>query len=46
MSLVSGAVISAIAAIAVGIVLIRVTGTSVRDGLRPQRRKKLLPMSA
>jgi len=32
-------------AIAVGIVLIRVTGTSVRDGLRPLRRK-LLPMSA
>ena len=45
MSLISGGVISAIAAIAVGIVLIRVTGTSVRDGLRPLRRK-LLPMSA
>ncbi len=45
MSLISGGVISAIAAIAVGIVLIRITGTSVRDGLRPLRRK-LLPMSA
>ena len=45
MSLISGGVVSAIAAIAVGIVLIRVTGTSVRDGLRPLRRK-LLPMSA
>ena len=33
MSLISGGVISAIAAIAVGIVFIRVTGTSVRDGL-------------
>jgi len=44
MSLISGGVISAIAAIAVGIVLARVTGTSVRDGLRPLR--KLLPMSA
>ena len=45
MSLISGGVISAIAAIAVAIMLIRVTGTSVRDGLRPLRRK-LLPMSA
>jgi len=45
MSLISGGLISALAAIAVGIVLIRLTGTSVRDGLRPLRRK-LLPMSA
>ena len=45
MSLISGGVISAIAAIAVAVVLIGVTGTSVRDGLRPLRRK-LLPMSA
>ncbi len=35
MSLISGGVISAIAAIAAGIVLSHVTGTSVRDGLRP-----------
>jgi MFS family permease len=35
MSLISGGVISAIAAIVVGLVLSRVTGTSVREGLRP-----------
>ena len=45
MSLISGGVVSAVAAIAVGIVLAHVTGTSVRDGLRPLQRK-LLPMSA
>ena len=45
MSLISGGVVSAVAAIAVGIVLAHVTGTSVRDGLRPLR-QKLLPMSA
>ncbi len=45
MSLISGGVISAVAAIAVGIVLAHVTGTNVRDGLRPLWRK-LLPMSA
>ena len=44
MSLIAGGVISALAAIAVGIVLSRVTGTRVRDGLRPLAR--LLPMSA
>jgi MFS family permease len=45
MSLISGGVISAVAAIVVGIVLAHVTGTTVRDGLRPLGRK-LLPMSA
>jgi MFS family permease len=35
MSLISGGVISAIAAVLAGIVLNRVTGTSARDGLRP-----------
>ena len=35
MSLVSSGVISAIAAVAVGIMLARATGTNVRDGLRP-----------
>jgi MFS family permease len=45
MSLISGGVVSAVAAIAVGLVLAHVTGTSVRDGLRPLR-QKLLPMSA
>ena len=35
MSLISGGVISAIAAVVAGIVLSHVTGTSVRDGLRP-----------
>ncbi len=45
MSLISGGLVSAVAAIAVGIVLAHVTGTSVRDGLRPLQRK-LLPMSA
>jgi MFS family permease len=45
MSLISGGVISAVAAIVVGIVLSRLTGTSVRDGLRPLR-QKLLPMNA
>jgi MFS family permease len=35
MSLISGGVISAIAAVVAGIVLSHATGTSVRDGLRP-----------
>jgi hypothetical protein len=38
MSLVSGGVISAIAAIAVGIMLAHASGTSVRDRLRPLAR--------
>ena len=35
MSLISGGVVSVIAVVAVGLVLSRVTGTTVRDGLRP-----------
>jgi MFS family permease len=35
MSLVSGGVVSALAAVVVGLILSRMTGTSVRDGLRP-----------
>ena len=34
MSLISGGVVSAIAAIAAGVVLSRLTGTGMRDGLR------------
>jgi MFS family permease len=35
MSLISGGVISAVAAVVVGLMLARATGTSVRDGVRP-----------
>jgi len=46
MSLISGGVVSAIAAVVVGLVLSRVTGTTVRDGLRPLsqlRPRRLMP---
>jgi MFS family permease len=35
MSLIAGGVVSALAAVVVGLVLSRLTGTTVRDGLRP-----------
>jgi MFS family permease len=35
MSLIAGGVVSALAAVVVGLVLSRITGTTVRDGLRP-----------
>jgi len=40
MSLISGGVISAIAAIVIGLAVAHVTGTSVRDGLRPWARRR------
>jgi MFS family permease len=42
MSLVSGGVISAVAAVVVGLMLARATGTGVRDGVRPLARVRSL----